>query len=92
MRLGHAREKSFRMLAMQGLLKGAKTCKLEFCEQCVMGKQKGGKFGTAIHNTEGILDYIHIDIWGPTKMASLGGKYYFLHLLMTFPEEFGCIR
>ena len=38
MRLGHAGEKSLQMLAMQGLLKGAKTCKLDFCEQCVMGK------------------------------------------------------
>ena len=85
MRLGHAREKSLKALAMQGLLKGAKTFKLECCEQCVMGKKKRVKFGTAIHNTEGILDYIHKDVWGPTKMASLGGKYYFLHLLMTFP-------
>ena len=66
MRLGHAGEKSLQTLAMQGLLKGAKTCKLDFCEQCVLGKQKRVKFGTAIHNTEGILDYIHTDVWGPT--------------------------
>ena len=75
MRLGHAGEKYLQTLAMQGLLKGAKTCKLEFCEPCVLGKQKRVKFGTAIHNTEGILDYIHTDVWGPTKTASLGGKH-----------------
>ena len=51
MRLGHAGKKSLQTLAMQGLLKGAKTCKLDFCEQCVMEKQKRVKFGTAIHNT-----------------------------------------
>ena len=62
MRLGHVGEKSLQMLAMQGLLKCAKTCKLDFCEQCVLGKQKRVKFGTAIHNTEGILDYIHTDV------------------------------
>ena len=45
-RLGHAGEKSLQTLAMQGLLKGAKTCKLDFCEQCVLGKQKRVKFGT----------------------------------------------
>ena len=84
MRLGHAGEKSLQMLAMQGLLKGAKTCKLDFCEQCVLGKQKRVKFGTAIHNTEGILDYIHTDVWGPTKTASLGGKHYFV----TFVDDF----
>ena len=84
MRLGHAGEKSLQTLAMQGLLKGAKTCKLDFCEQCVLGKQKRVKFGTAIHNTEGILDYNHIDVWGPTKTASLGGKHYFV----TFVDDF----
>ena len=75
MRLGHAGEKSLQTLAMQGLLKGVKTCKLDFCEQCVIGKKKRVKFGTAIHNTEGILDYIHTDLWGPKKTASLGGKH-----------------
>ena len=84
MRLGHAGEKSLQTLAMQGLLKGVKTCKLDFCEQCVLGKQKRVKFGTAIHNTEGILDYIHTDVWGPTKTASLGGKHYFV----TFVDDF----
>ena len=84
MRLGHAGEKSLQTLAMQGLLKGAKTCKLDFCEQCVLGKKKRVKFGTAIHNTEGILDYIHTDVWGPTKTASLGGKHYFV----TFVDDF----
>ena len=84
MRLGHAGEKSLQTLAMQGLLKGAKTCKLDFCEQCVLGKQNRVKFGTAIHNTEGILDYIHTDVWGPTKTASLGGKHYFV----TFVDDF----
>ena len=84
MRLGHAGEKYLKTLAMQGLLKGAKTCKLDFCEQCVLGKQKRVKFGTAIHNTEGILDYIHTYVWGPTKTASLGGKHYFV----TFVDDF----
>ena len=84
MRLEHAGEKSLQTLAMQGLLKGAKTFKLDFGEQCVLGKQKRVKFGTAIHKTEGILDYIHTDVWGPTKTASLGGKHYFV----TFVNDF----
>ena len=42
------------------------------------------KFGTAIHNTECILDYIHTDVWGPTKTASLEGKRYFV----TFVDDF----
>ena len=53
MRLGHAGEKSLQILTKQGLLKGTKVCKLEFCEHCVLGKQGRVKFGTAIHNTKG---------------------------------------
>ncbi|KAE8717034.1 cytochrome P450 71A9-like [Hibiscus syriacus] len=52
MRLGHAGEKSLQILAKKGLLKGVKACKLNFCEHCVLGKQKRVKFGTTIHNTK----------------------------------------
>jgi transposase InsO family protein len=62
----------------QGLLKGAKTCKIDFCKHCVFGKQTRVKFGTAIHQTKGTLDYVHTDVWGPSKVASLGGKHYFV--------------
>jgi len=59
-------------------LKGAKTCKLEFCEHCVLGKKTKVKLGTAIHRTKGTLDYVYTDIWGPSKNASQGGKHYFV--------------
>jgi len=78
MRLGHAGEKSMQTLAKQGLLKGTKTCKLKFYEHCVLGKNTKVKFGTAIHYTKRILDYVHIDVWGPSKNAYLGGKHYFV--------------
>ena len=62
MRLGHTIEKSLQALAKQGLMKGAKTCKLEFCEHCVNGKKTKVKFGTAIHHTKGILDYVYMNV------------------------------
>ena len=34
--------------------------------------------------TEGIMNYIHIDVCGPTKTVYLGGKHYFL----TFVDDF----
>ena len=61
-RLEHAGKKSLQTLANQGLLKGAKTCKLEFCEHCLIGKKIKVKFGTAIHYTEEILDYVHTGV------------------------------
>ena len=84
MRLGHAGDKSLKTLSDQRLLKGVIPCKLEFCEHCVKGKQIRVKFGTSIHNTKGILDYVHSDVWGPSKMASLGGKHYYV----TFVDDF----
>ncbi|KAH0636497.1 hypothetical protein KY289_036412 [Solanum tuberosum] len=38
MHLGHTGGKPMKTLSDQGLLKGAKTCNLEFCEHCVKGK------------------------------------------------------
>jgi len=34
--------------------------------------------------TEGILDYILTDVWGPTKTASLRGNHYFVLLIDDF--------
>ena len=40
--------------------------------------KKDVKFGTTIHQTKGILDYVHTDVWSPTKNVSLGGKRWFV--------------
>ncbi|KAH9670687.1 retrovirus-related pol polyprotein from transposon TNT 1-94-like protein [Citrus sinensis] len=80
-RLGHAGEKSLQILMRHGLLKGTKTCKLNFCEHCVVGKKTRVKFGTTNHDTRKILEY---DVWGPIKTASIGGSHYFV----TFVDDF----
>ena len=85
--LGHASERALLTLVKRGLLKGAKTCKLEFCENCVMGKQRRLKFGTTIYNTKGIIDYVHLDVWGPTKSASMGGRHYFVNFVDDFSRR-----
>ena len=77
-------------LARQGLLKGAETCKMDFCEHCIIGKKTNVKFDTVSHCTEGILDYVHTDVWGPTKTASIGGNHYFGRLLTIFLGDVGC--
>lgn len=87
MRLAHTGEKSLNSLIRQNLLKGATTCKLEFCEHCVKGKKTRASFGTAIHNTSGVLDYVHSDVWGPSKNASLGGKHWFVSFIDDFSRR-----
>jgi len=42
------------------------------------------KFGTATHCTKGILDYVHTNVWRPTKTASIVGNHYFV----TFIDDY----
>ena len=55
--------------------------KLEFCEHCIIGKKTKVKFGTTTHCTKGILDYVHTNVWGPTKTALIGGNHYFVSFI-----------
>ena len=74
-------------LAKQGLLKGAKTSKLEFCEYCILGKKTKVKFDTAIHCTKEIIDYMHTNVWGPSTNASLGEKHYFVFFVDDYSRQ-----
>ncbi|GJW92213.1 transposable element [Tanacetum coccineum] len=84
MRLGHMSEKGMVILSKRGLLDNHKVANLEFCEHCVMGKQKRVSFSKAIHQTKGTLDYLHADCWGPSRVPSLGGARYFLSIIDDF--------
>ena len=53
----------------------------------VLWESKGEKFGTGIHNTESILDYVHSNVWGPTKSESKGGIYYFVTFVLDFSKR-----
>ena len=84
MRLGYMSETWMSILSKHGLLDGIKIGKLDFCEHCVYGKQTRVKFITAIHKTNGTIDYIHYDLWGPALVPLKGGARY----LLTFIDDF----
>ena len=69
-----------------GLLKGTNTCKLKFYKHCVVSKKTRVKFGTANHDTREILEYVHNDVWEPTKTASIGGSHYFVSFVYDFSK------
>ena len=77
-------ERGMMELQKRNLLKGVKSCKLDFCKICVLGKQHKVQFKASTHKTEGKLDYIHSDVWGPVKESSQGGHVYFV----TFIDDF----
>jgi transposase InsO family protein len=87
MRLGHMSQLGLTELSKGGLLKGYNNNELEFCEHCVFGKHKRVKFNTSIHTTEGILGYVHADLWGPSRKHSLGGCRYMLTIIDDYSKR-----
>jgi len=47
-------------------------------------KQKRVSFSIAKYSTKDILDYIHFDLRGPSRVPSFGGKCY----MLTFVDDF----
>ncbi|GKV43027.1 hypothetical protein SLEP1_g50368 [Rubroshorea leprosula] len=84
MRLGHMSERGMMELSKRGLLCGRKIGKLDFCEHYVYGKQCRLQFGKGVHQTQGTVDYIHSDLWGPSPVASKGGVVY----MLTFIDDY----
>jgi len=87
MRLGHMSELGLAELNKKGLLASYQTGKLKFCEHCIFGKHKRVKFNTSTHTTEGILDYVHSDLWGPSRRKSLGGASYMLTIIDDYSRK-----
>ena len=87
MRLGHMSENGMVELSKRGLLDGQSITKLKFCEHCVFGKQKRVRFSAGTHNTKGTLDYIHSDLWGPSRVPSKGGAFYMLTIIDDFSRK-----
>jgi transposase InsO family protein len=83
-RLGHMSEQGLRVLTDRKLLPSLKYLKLDFCKHCIYGKHNRHRFKTGRHTSEGILDYIHSDVWGPSPTISYGGSSYFV----TFIDDF----
>ena len=57
---------------------------LGFREQSILGKKTKIKFNLSRHITKGVLEYVHSDLWGPTRTQSLNDVRYFL----TFIDDF----
>ena len=62
-------------------MKGASTCNLELGQHDVLDKNTKVKFGTRTHRLEGLHNSVHVDIWDPTKTASLKVHQYFISFI-----------
>ncbi|KAJ9557676.1 hypothetical protein OSB04_012290 [Centaurea solstitialis] len=61
--LGHTSTKNLEILRNRNLIKVFGPTSLDFCSGCVDGKQTRVSFGVRKHNTKGILDYVHTNVW-----------------------------
>lgn len=78
LRLGHVSERGLLELAKQNLLCGDKIQALDKCEFCILGKAKRVQFGVAKHITNKPFEYVHSDLWGPSRTSTHGGGKYFM--------------
>jgi 5'-3' exoribonuclease 2 len=74
-------------LMKRNLLKGCTLSGKKFCEHCIFGKHKRVKFNTVVHTTKGTLDYVHADLWGPSRKPSYGGARYMLTIIDDYSRK-----
>jgi hypothetical protein len=74
-------------LKKQNLLNSDKLDKLYLCEHCVLGKSHRVKFGTPMHVSSGPFGYAHIDLWGPSRVKTLGGGSSFRSIIGDFSRR-----
>ncbi|GKC46811.1 retrovirus-related pol polyprotein from transposon TNT 1-94 [Tanacetum coccineum] len=67
-RLGHISEGGLQVLEKQGLFGKKSLGKLDFFENCVLGKSHRVSFSVGRHTTRGVIDYVHSDLWGPSQV------------------------
>ena len=78
-RLGHMNEKGMKMLLSKGKLPELKSIDFDMCESCILRKQKKVSFlKTGRTSKVEKLELGHIDLWGPSLVASLGGSRYYI--------------
>ena len=56
-----------------------KSIDFDMCESCILGKQNKVSFlitGKTLKAEK--LELVHIDLWGPSLVISLGGSKYYI--------------
>ena len=79
-RLGHASMSTISTLSKKNLVDGLPSLVFEkdkVCDACQFGKQVKSSFKSKkFISTSRPLQLLHMDLFGPSRTASLGGKHY----------------
>jgi hypothetical protein len=73
----------------KGMVEDFPECNLEFnfCKHFIYGKQIWVRFPYGATREKGILELVHIDVFGPISMPSLGGSTYYLSFIYYFSRK-----
>ncbi|XP_072087067.1 uncharacterized protein [Arachis hypogaea] len=92
-RLGHASMFQISKLIKRGLVRGLPNIKFDkdiICDACQMGKQIKTSFKPKEDvSTKKPLELLHLDLFGPTRTQSLGGKSYGMCFILNIKENLG---
>lgn len=86
-RLGHISEKGLNILNKLGCFGKDKIKQLDFCENCILGKQKRLPFKTGTHKSSSTLDYLHASLWGPASVNTLSSFRFYLLIVDDFSRK-----
>lgn len=81
-------EHEMKELSKQRAFDGKRFDTISFCEQCVYVKYRRVSFKPAVHNTTGILDYIHSDLCVNLGRILWVNIITYSRSLMNFLEKF----
>ena len=91
-RLEHMSENGMKILHSRNLLLGLKNVDLDFCENCIYGKQKRVRFlRVGKEKKSEKLELVNTNAWGPAQVSSLNGSHYYVTSLMMKLEKLGFI-
>ena len=89
-RIGHINLQRLRAMQSKGVVIGLPPFELKrverVCEACQLGKQHRHPFPKERNVSKGLLDVIHLDVWGPAQTPTLGGCRYYV----TFIDDHSC--
>ena len=71
------------------MVKGFPKCGLEvdFCEQCIHGKQSRLRFPSRVTRENEILELVHSDLFIHVIVTSLGGSLYYVSFIDDFSRK-----
>ncbi|KAL0310312.1 UNVERIFIED_CONTAM: Retrovirus-related Pol polyprotein from transposon TNT 1-94 [Sesamum calycinum] len=81
--------KGLELLHKHGILTG-RFDEMDFCDDCTLGKQHKVHFPSPTPNPTAsacVLDYVHVDVWGPANVPTHGGNIFFLSIIDNFSRK-----